>query len=232
MTKDSPRPPVARRSFLAGLGATAALVGVGAPGAAARPLQGGGWQPARHEQDDWLEQMPGQHRFFLDTLTATGAGEGIGFAHNYLVANESGYGLSSGQLAVVLCLRHFATAFAFTDAIWAKYGAIMAKEISFVDPKTSKAPTANLYRSADYGMSLPNWGTTLDDLIGQGVHFAVCDMATHYFAGVVAKQKGITAEEAYTELKAGAIPNCHFVAAGIVAVNRAQERGYSTAYVG
>jgi len=232
MTKDVSRPPVARRSFLAGLGATAALVGVGAPGASARPLRGDGWQPARHEQDDWLEQLPGKHRFFLDTLTANGAGEGIGFANNYLLANKTGYGLSSGDLAVVLCLRHFATAFAFTDAIWAKYGAILAKEISFVDPKTNKAPSANLYRSADYGPSLPNWGTTLDDLIGQGVHFAVCDMATHYFAGVVAKAKGAAAEDVYAELKASAIPNCHFVAAGIVAVGRAQERGYSFAYVG
>jgi len=224
MTNDSSRPPVARRSFLAGLGATAALVGVGAPGATASPLQGGGWQAARHEQDDWLDALPGQHRFFLDTLTGSGAGEGIGFANNYLLANKSGYGLSSGQLAVVLCLRHFATAFAFTDAIWAKHGSIMAKEISFVDPKTNKAPTANLYRATGYGTSLPNWGTTLDDLIGQGVHFAVCDMAT--------KSTGGTPEEVYAELKSNAIPNCHFVSAGIVAVNRAQERGYSIAYVG
>ena len=33
-------------------------------------------------------------------------------------------------------------------------------------------------------------------------------------------------------MTADAIGNAHFVAAGIIAVNRAQERGYSIAYTG
>jgi hypothetical protein len=38
--------------------------------------------------------------------------------------------------------------------------------------------------------------------------------------------------DVYEELKASALPNAHFAAAGIVAVNRAHERGYASQYIG
>jgi len=223
---------VARRSFLAGLGAAATLVGVGGAPASAAPLQAGGWQPARHAKDDWLDSVPGQHRFFLDALTPNGAGEAIAFATNYFMASKSGYDLEPKDLAVVVCLRHFATPFAFADPLWAKYASEIASELKFNDPKTKQPPTTNVYRSPAYGQALPNMGATLDDLVKQGVQFAVCDLATHYFAGQLAKAKGGAADDYYKEMVASAIPNCHFVAAGIVAVNHAQERRYSYVYVG
>jgi hypothetical protein len=232
MVERFPRPPVARRSFLTGLGAAAALIGVNGAPTSAATLQSGNWQPARHAQDDWFESLPGEHRFFLDALTPTGAGEAISFTNNYFMASQSGYGLEPKDQAVVVCLRHFATPFAFADPLWAKYAAEIGSELKFDDPKTKQPPTTNVYRSSAYGEALPNMGATLDDLIKQGVHFAVCDMATHYFAGLLAKAKGGSADDYYKEMVASAIPNCHFVAAGIVAVNRAQERGYSYAYVG
>jgi hypothetical protein len=52
-------------------------------------------------------------------------------------------------------------------------------------------------------------------------------MATHFFAGELAKTAGGSAEAIYKELAANTIPNSHMVAAGVVAVNRAQERGYT-----
>jgi hypothetical protein len=38
--------------------------------------------------------------------------------------------------------------------------------------------------------------------------------------------------DVYQELVAHLVPHGHIVSAGIVAVNRAQERGYTFAYVG
>ena len=206
-----------RRMFLSRLGAAAAVAGVRAP---EQPVASETrFVAARHAADDWFE-LPGKHRFFFDALSPKGADEALLFADNFFNANHGGYGLENADLAVVVCLRHHATPFAFNDAMWAKYGAGWSDRISVVDPKTKAAPIVNVHASG------------YADAIKRGVHFAVCDMATHYFSGVAAAKTGGDADSVYKELTANTVGNCHFVAAGIVAVNRAQERGYSIAYVG
>ena len=56
--------------------------------------------------------------------------------------------------------------FAWTDAIWAKYGEPFTEYLTKIkDPKTTKAPNVNMYRVAGYGMQLPNLGNTIDDLV-------------------------------------------------------------------
>lgn len=216
----------------AGIAAFGGASAASAGGVHAQPERRGPWAPTRHPQDDWLDQVPGKHRFFFDTLTATGAGEGITFATNFFVASKTGYGLEDADNAVVLCLRHFATPFAFSDAMWAKYGAVIGERIKFTDPKTSTAPVINVYLTTGYGQSLPNREITLTMLAQRGVHFAVCDMATRAFAGLAATRLQLKANDVYDELRASALPNSHFMAAGIVAVNRAQERGYAVQHIG
>jgi intracellular sulfur oxidation DsrE/DsrF family protein len=224
----------ARRSFLSrlGIGATAlgATVGLGAAAQAQTP-RGGGFQPARHAQDNWFDQLKGSHRFVFDTTTADAAGAALLYANNFYTANKAGYNLEPSNLAIVVVLRHFSTPFAYNDMIWAKYGAGFSEALNFTDPKTKQAPSTNLYNSAAYGLTLPNFGTTLDSLIQKGVNFAVCDMATHFFAGMIAEKTKGNADAVYKELVANVILNSHMVPAGIVAVNRAQERGYTFAYV-
>lgn len=224
-----------RRSFVTRLGA--AFAAFGAAGAATpAPLQAAQpvvpWTPERHPEDDWFEQLPGKHRFFYDTATPNGAGDAITFASNYYAANRSGYQLGDQDLAVVICLRHWSTPFAWNDAIWAKYGAPISERIKFVDPKTQQPPALNVYQATGYGMQLPNRGTTLDALIRRGVHFAVCDMATRAYAGIISGKVRAKLDDVYNELRANSIGNCHYVPAGIVAVNRAQERGYSLVQMG
>jgi hypothetical protein len=219
-----------RREFLTGLGATVAAVGAASAGVAAQ-APAGRFQPARHAQDNWMDTVPGQHRMIIDGVTANGAGEAFLFANNLYEANKSGYSLAERDVAVIVCLRHFATPFAFTDAIWSKYGAAMAGPIQFTDPKTKQPPTANLYNAASYGTTLPNFGNTIDSLVKRGTHFAVCDLATHFFATALAGSGG-NADAIYKELAANMIPNSHFVAAGVVGVNRAQEHGYTLIYAG
>jgi intracellular sulfur oxidation DsrE/DsrF family protein len=233
-----PSPPdssLPRRSFMARLGAAVAAFG-GASGLAAQPAEAAAtpapWAPTRHAQDDWLDALPGQHRFFFDTTSVNGAGEGITFASNFLAASKSGYNLDESQNAVIIGLRHFSTPFAFTDAIWAKYGAVFADRLKWMDPKTNAAPVINVYLTTGYGMTLPNRETTLTMMAQRGVHYAVCDMATKAFAGLIATRVQRKSAEVYDELRAAAIANTHFVSAGIVAVNRAQERGYSISHIG
>lgn len=236
MSTDRPEPPLARRSFVsrvgAGLAAFTGAFATPASVASAQPASATPWQPARHAQDDWFDTLPGQHRVFFDATSPTGAGEAITFANNFLVASRQGYGLAESENAVVIGLRHWATVFAFSDAIWAKYGAHIAERIHFTDPKTQAAPTINVYQAAGYGMQLPNRGTTLSDMLRRGAHFAICDMGTNAFAGLIAAKVNGTTKDIYDELRANAIGNAHFVAAGIVAVNRAQERGYAISHIG
>jgi hypothetical protein len=222
-----------RRSFLSRFGIAAAAMTFGSAkaiaqsgGATASPQSGSAkafvereerWQPARDAKDDWFDHLPGKHRLFFDTLTDGGLPEARAFANNYFDGNKSGYGLESSDLAVVICLRHSATPFAFTDAFWAKYGPIMAESLKLADAKI----TANPHRAQ------------LEALITRGVHYAICDMASHRYAGMIARKvDGGNADAVYKEMTANAIGNAHFVAAGIIAVNRAQERGYSIAHSG
>ena len=64
--------------------------------------------------------------------------------------------------------------------------------------------------------------------MARGMHFAVC---SHGHAAPVGRRlprnAGITAEAAFKELTSNLVPNGHMVAAGVVAVTRAQEYGYS-----
>jgi intracellular sulfur oxidation DsrE/DsrF family protein len=233
MADESPRLPVARRSFLSrlGLGVAAVGGGIGVTRAVAQQAGPERLQPARHPQDDWMDQTAGKHRFVLDTTTPDAAGGALLYANNYFTANKNGYNLDPADLSIIIVMRHFATPFAYNNAMWAKYGKQFSDALKFVDPKTKQAPTANLYTSADYGFALPNFGTTLDSLIQRRVQFAVCDMATHFFAGALADSTKGNVDATYRELVANVLPNSHMVPAGIVAVNRAQERGYTFSYV-
>ena len=209
---------MARRSFLTRLGVGAGVLGaaaVGASSAVAEEPAGVAWKPARHTQDDWFDQIPGQHRFVFDTTTPDGMALALLFAGNYFTANHDSYGLEDHDLAVVIVARHHSTSFGYNDAMWAKYGKHFSEQAIFTDPKTKEAPTANLYLDR------------MDPLIKKGVHFGVCQMSSRRISGAIAQATGGQADSIFKELAANLIANARIVPAGIVAVNRAQERGYS-----
>ncbi len=203
-----------RRSFLSGFSAALAFLGV------TTPVGAGEWRAARHAQDEWFDKLPGRHRVFFDTWTASKFEEALGFAGNYFRANRSDYGLDDDDLAVIVCARHRTGPFAFNDAIWAKYGRIFSERQQFTDPKTKDAPVANVF------------GPRLAQLVKQGVHLAVCNLTTRAYSQIIAEQHGTTADAVYKELTTNTVGNAHFVPAGIVAVTRAQEYGYAIVSVG
>jgi len=220
-----------RRSFLARLAAAAAAFGFGpasaqAQDAAAKPnaspaSSSSPWQATRVARDDWYDQIPGKHRLVFDSVSPEGVASAVQFTGNFFTGNKNGYDLEPSAVAVIIVIRHRATQFAFTDAIWSKYGAHLSESEKFVDPKTNQAPTSNVYRNG------------LETQVKRGVHLAVCDLSTHRLAGYIARKiEGGNADAVYKELTANALGNVHFVPAGIVAVNRAQERGYAVSHAG
>ena len=231
--------PVARRSFLSrfcvGLAAFGATMASGAATAAQAPAPAAPapWKPGRHPQDDWFEQVPGQHRLVFDTTMPEGFGGALLYANNFYLANQSGYSLGNAELAVVIVVRHNSTPFAYNEAMWAKYGAVLAQRSNVIDPQTNQAPKINIYNStSSSAATLRSGGVTLDSLIKRGMHVAVCQMATRRISGAIAAATGGAADVIYNELVANLIGNAHMVTAGILAINRAQERGYSFANVG
>jgi hypothetical protein len=220
-----------RRSFLTRLGAGVTVAGTAiASGTSLATAQSAStsFSPPRHAQDGWMDTLPGKHRMVFDTTTPASFGAALAYANNFLIASKDGYGLNDQDGAQIIIARHFATPFAYNDAMWAKYGKAMPPFATLDDPKTKQRPAFNLYGAEGYN-DLPSLGTTIGTVQKKGVHFAVCQMATRFFAGMLAQATGGTADAVYNELVANLVPNSHMAAAGIVAVNRAQERGYTLA---
>ena len=217
-----------RRSLLSGLGA--ALAGLTFRPRAAQAQSPAGAppvEPARHPQDAWMDALAGKHRTVIDCAASAAAGTGVFYANNIFTANRNGYQLADSDVAVIVVLRHEATTFAYNDAIWGKYGSVLGNMSKITDPRTNQPPTVNPLNSREFGPAMTNLGVTAAALASRGAHFAICDMATNRIAGVIASAVKSTAPEIYKELVANLLVNGHMVAAGVVAINRAQERGYT-----
>ena len=220
-----------RRSWMSGVGAAAAGMALGATtleagsstAVTAATQAASPFQPARHAQDEWFGTLPGKHRLILDATTAEGAQMGAAYATNFYNANRTGYQVENADLAVVVCLRHFATGFAFNNAMWAKYGQQLAEGSDYRESNEAAVPTTNPRNSGNR--------PALDNLAKRGAHFAVCGLATRRYASMIAG-RGEDSDAVFKELSDHTIPNAHIMAAGVVAIARAQEYGYSLIYVG
>jgi len=219
---------IGRRYLVAGLGiATAGLVA----GQTAQAQSGGRpgrseFRPARHALDSWFDALPGDHRVFVDSASANGGAEAVGYAGNLFRATTSAYADEDAELALVVCFRHMSTPFGYNDRIWEKYGDVFDSLMQYPDPDTGSAPRLNLLNSASH-RGLGNRGTTIDSLADRGVQFAICSMASQAIAGIVAQQTEQNSNAVLEEFQANAIRNNRFVSAGVMALTRAQEYGYS-----
>lgn len=198
--------------------------------AAAQSLPPENSKPSSGAQDAWLDDKPhALHRILFDTTSSAGLGQALAFADVYFDVNKASYGVDANDLAVLIVMHHFSTPFGFDDAIWSKYGKPLSDKKykqDLTDPRTRRAPTINVYNSKAID-SLTNGGITLDSLSERGARFAVCDTAAHGIANLLSKLTHQSAAAIYAELTAHLIRNAVLVPAGITAINRAQERGYS-----
>ena len=199
-----------RRTIIAGLGAMAAGTLAARP-SAAQGASTESFTPTLHAQDDWMSAMKGQHRIVLDVTSPTGVPDAIRFANNLLAGHKNGWGVEESDVAVIVCFRHGATPFGYTDAIWSKYG-------KTIDPKATPPPAANPYNSGEQ--------TQLAALAKRGVQFMVCGTASRGLAGRIAGSGG-DVEAVLKEMGANLIPSARIVPAGVVAVVHAQERRFA-----
>ena len=201
--------PLPRRGFLARLTAgTAAFSAVfGLPRIAdAQEAE----RAQSHELDKWIDELKGQHKQVFDCVTAARIGDML-FVRNFLTASASDYGLKDEEASLIVSLRHEATLFGFNDAMWEKYGI---------------AEVLGLPKGGNPQLQM------ITALAARGVRFTVCGMGTTRRAGDFARARGLQPADVRAELVANIVPNSRIVAAGIVLVNRAQERGFTFAYIG
>jgi hypothetical protein len=232
MHHDPESPLDDRRRFLARAGAMVGASTLGAstlraappdtPSAAPRATAG---DPLVHAADAWMNALPGGHRMVWDAFTTPGAVNAGRFCGNWFASNGSGYDLKPSQLGAIIVLRSLATVFAFADAMWMKYP-LLGQQLRTMDPTTSKPYSINPFLHPERGDS-PAQGVSWTPLVAQGVHFAVCAGTTAGLVQAIAASQSLPPDDVLADLVANQIGNAHQMATGIVAVGRAQEKGFT-----
>jgi len=215
MTND----PKLRRQVIVGLGTTAAAMALGG-GAARAQAPASAIEPARHAQDAWLATRAAKHGVVIDVTSPSGVADAVRFAGNLFAGHTTGYNVDEADVAIVICLRHGATPYAYTDAMWSRHGRVLGRG---EDNAAAEPPTRNPYNTGDR--------MQLSELTNRGVRFMVCALASRGIAGRIVGQGG-DVDGMLSELEAALIPGARFVAAGVVGVTHAQEYGYSYLFVG
>ncbi|MEA3245919.1 MAG: hypothetical protein U9Q74_07155 [Gemmatimonadota bacterium] len=219
-------PAVARRSFLGRLAAGTAAFGAAFAGGAALPSLAIA-EASPDEMDTWFDSMKGTYKCIYDCTSAGGAPDGVMFARNLYKFGAEKLGTKDADNSVVVCFRHFATPFGYTDAMWAKYPQL-ADMLKVEDPGTKKPAARNwLLHELVEGEA----GANLPGIRAKGVQYAVCGAATAFIAKLLADKKG-DPKKIETELGANLIPGARMAPAGVVAVQRAQKAGFAYTYAG
>ncbi len=211
-----PKPTKTRRDMLTGLGALATAGALSARTVSAQATPPADHTPAMHTEDAWMSAIPGRHRVVLDVTSAERVPDAIRFVGNLFSGHKSGYGLEDADIGIIVCFRHAATPYGYDNAFWAKNGKI-------IDAEADPVPSGNPYNSGAR--------TQLTDLTKRGVHFMVCGVASRGLAGRIAGRGG-DADAVLKDMAANLIPSARIVAAGVIGVTHAQERGFSMLYVG
>lgn len=203
----------ARRGFLTQLsGAVAALVGLPAAVEASHSADA----VAGVDHDAWMQKARGRHRQFFH---ATGHGDGAAMlmATNYLDVYAGSYGASPAHVSAVIGVHGTALPIGLTDAAWDKYE--LGKMINVNDPDTKVAAKRNMFAVGG--------PISIDTAIRRGVVFLVCNMALTRLSHSLASARSLQQADVYNDLKASVIPGGIVVPALVVAINRAQEKGFT-----
>ena len=201
-----------RRHFVGRTSAALAALFAGVPLAAGATISTPA-SPAEH--DAWMKSMTGKHRQFFHAWTANDAA--MLMANNYLDSYVNEFGAKPTELSAAIGVHGPALALGFTDATWAKYA--LGKVVNVTDPTTKEPAVRNIFAS---GGSL-----SVDATQKRGVAFLLCNNALRRLSRTLATEGGPTAETIYEDLKASRLPGTIVVPALVIAINRAQEAGFT-----
>ena len=200
-----------RRHFLGRAAAALAALVTGIPEIAdAAPRQ----SSDESDHDAWIKALKGKHRQFFHSMTAEETP--MRMANNFFDAYRDAFKAKDGEVNAVIGVHGAALALGFNDAAWAKYS--MGKGASVIDPTTKEPAVRNIFATGTLGV---------ETLQKRGVIFLMCNSALRARSRQVAAERGETYETVYADLSASRLPGVILVPAMVVAVNRAQEAGFT-----
>jgi len=220
-----------RRGFLGRLAAGAAALGLGglvAPADAAAERRVAPHTPANPEFEAWLNKMTGKHKMLYD-VPEPNSGFGFAWARIFLNTTNETYGTTDAENTVVIVLRHNAIPFGMKSDMWPKYKLGEAFKIN--DAATNAAAARNPFAYVKPG-DLPFPGMAVDELVAKGVLFGICNMALTFYSAQMAKKTAMQAETIKKDWVANLLPGVQVVPSGVIAINRAQEKGCAYCFAG
>jgi intracellular sulfur oxidation DsrE/DsrF family protein len=218
-----------RRGFLGRLAAGAAAFGLGG---VVSPLRAA--QPRSHEVsanpefEVWLNKITGKHKMIFD-VPEPNKGFAFAWARVFLNTTNEAYGTTDAENSVVVVLRHSGIPFAMKDSMWAKYP--FGEVFKITDPKTQAPAVRNPVANMQPG-DFPIAGVGIDELLAKGALVGVCSIALTLNAGMIAKKLGADGAAVKQEWVASLFPGVQIVPSGVIAVNRAQEKGCAYCFAG
>jgi hypothetical protein len=225
-TERTPVSATNRRGFIAAVaGGTAALA---ATGFTARELlaQSGGFPsyPAPQNGWDvsWVEKVErARHRMVFDMPQIE---SGMAFTNvlTYMKGYREVYKTPDSEFGLVVVCRHAALPAVLNDEMWAKltYG----EKNKINDPATGEPTLRNPYSKAGDKHGA-NSEQSIEALIARGVTMLACNLSLMRNAAILAKESGLSTDEARTAITAALIPGVIRQPSGVFGVARAQEAG-------
>ena len=225
-----------RRGFLGRLAAAGAAL---AAGGVALPLAG---QAARARTTDdsphdaWLSKMNGKHKQFFDSPIPNGAFPLL-HVRNYLNGYRDAYQLPPAEVNAAYSLYFLTVPLAFNDAMWAKYP--FGERAQIVDHVTNAPAKRNVFSRSSVAngvlgvkglIPIPE-DVSIEALQARNTAFLLCNNAFNFWVAGFAGAGMGTAAAIRSELEANMLPGVTIVPAMVVAINRAQDRGFTYMYL-
>ena len=221
-----------RRGFVARIAAGAATLGLGslaAPlAAAAQRKPGSPLATSNPDFEAWLNKITGKHKMIFD-VPEPNDGFAFAWARVFLNTTNESYGTTDADNSVVIVLRHDGIPYAMESSMWAKYK--LGGAFKITDPAT-KGPAVRHPLIGLKPGDAPIPGMGVDELITKGVLIGVCNIALTFNSMRMAKETGMQAEAIKKDWVANLLPGVLIVPSGVIAVNRAQEKGCAYCFAG
>jgi hypothetical protein len=207
-------PDESRRRFLALSGTLGAAFLTDRAPLPSKPSQ----DPLAHPLDAWIKDFKGEHRLAIDAISLPGGRRALDYGSTFLMVNGGPYGFAPAASSLVVILRDDAAPFAFSSEAWNRFR--IGELVKWNNPTTNAPATSNAVEGV------------VRRVVGQGGTIAACQLASRWFAGLIARRDGVQFDEVWTNLEPALLSGARLVPSGITTVARLQLARFAVTAVG
>lgn len=207
------RPTDSRRKFLALSGIFGAALLTPKP-----PLPDQLQDVLSHPLDAWIKDFKGDHRLAIDAISLPGGRRALDYGSTFLMVNGGAYGFAPEASSLVVILRDEAAPFAFSSEAWNRFR--IGELVKWNDPRTNAPAVSNMMEGS------------VRQVVSQGATIAACQLASRWFAGLIARRDGLRPDDVWKTLEPMLLPGGRLVPSGITTVARLQLGRFAVTAVG